>query len=356
MSALAMLRDLAGCRAVLYDARLEADALYHEVAARNDADTMIAFQRAARRVADVERVVAEAEAALWDGGEAERVDCWVFRRRPPQRPDLSLEAYVEHFVDDYEGANASDWADERRLEYRDRVRAYLATDWPAWDDRSARTRGRAWARRTGVFPPFVELLRERYPEAEPPWRTGGGGPPIGSDAMREQLAEAVAAIDAVGSEPDVVYLNHETYTQLQAQQRTELIAGHRRVATRVGRRAGASTAARASALARVYGTGAFEVPPHAFDSPIARRSDAADALAYAWGHMSDRAATGPQRTGYRPRWAPVLAATLSEILFKPLVPAEPAPRSDDGIEVRARAWANLITDGPASGVPGMGDP
>ncbi len=380
MSALALLRDVAGCRAVLHDAMLE--------------------ERPAAQVAELERVAAEAEAALWGGCEAERVNGWVYRRTAPERPDVSEEAFDDHRYDawdpdvSYEDAHRA-WADERRREYRGRVRAYLAADWLAWDDRGRRARLRRGMYGEGLAS-FAEILRERYPETEPPWRAGGSGPALGSDAMRERIAHTVGAIADVGSEPAVLYMNPEAYAQLQARRRAELLTGHRRAAL-AGRRSGKTAAARASALARVYGTGAFEVPrgargsfdavampptssaPHAFERPSQRddglrasplhglmsrlladqrrRDNPADV--FGDGREWSRDLSGTQRrTGYRPRWAPALAATLSEILFMPLVPAGPTPRrgQDVGIEVRCRAWADLLTDGPASGVPGMGDP
>lgn len=291
MTTLALLRDYAGCRAVLHDARQGRP----DLAPR------------------LEAVVAEAEEAIWGGGEVERIDCWVTRRVPPERPNVSAEAFDDYRFDGYDDPDDSGpsyeeahraWAEDRRREHRARVRAYLATDWLAWDDRGARSRGHAWA---GEAPGFFGVDRSHRP-------VFGGVEPVPAYRADPDAFRISADVLPPGLQPNTMYVGRTVHERL-----TGLL---------VGRRSGKTAAARMRRLG------------------IPMRE----------GTIGERARASQAVHGFRPRWAPALAATLAEVAFRPLVPHETTRPSDDGIEIRVRSYANLIADAPAAYIPGLEDP
>lgn len=216
MSTLALLRDLVGCRAVLHDANEE--------------------EHPPEMLARLKAVMDEVVAAL-GGGEVEHRG-WSSRRLTG-RPVLERAVWSGGFYWDAEEpdeitaeADYQAWRADRLHE----ARTQLNRDWLAWDNNTRVARGRRWnqAHPAGVFDGIDSPLA------------------FGVDRGAGDIHAAVAAIDRLGAEPDVVWMNPQTYAQFQEQQR--------RVLAQAG-----------------------------FGPAVAAR-------------------------GYRPRWAPMLAAELANLL------------------------------------------
>lgn len=303
MSTLALLRDLAGCRAVLHDANEEA--------------------RGPEVLGRLKAVLDEVVAAL-GGGEAQHIG-WSSRRVTT----WSTGGDPRWYEPDYHA-----W---RAMRLRE-ARAQLNRDWLAWDSNTRVARGRWWNPQhpAGPFNGIDRTvadgpgLADWLPETPLAFGVDRGG---------GNIHAAVAAIDRLGAASGMAYVNPRTYAQLQEQQR--------------------STPARERALEVIRRSvnaadGTFEVSREDFyhrvsfvDTPPASARNRGTAVVRSPG-------PGVPARGYRPRWAPLLASELASLLPPRFEMPDPRPDTDS-IEARVGCYANLIMGGPAAGIPDIDD-